>query len=864
MLGYVNNIEAKLGNGSRIAVIGAGPAGALFAINLITEARRACLELDVYIFEEKAFSAAGRISCNMCAGILSTSFLDSLAEIGITLPERIILSRISAYQLHTPFGTMEAFQPGAPAPILSIFRGNGPRDDNFVIDVSLDGYLLGLACDMGAQLIRARVEKVDFGPKPRLTVSGKEQEWDLVVLASGANSRLTHSMPAPYQPPPIQRMTQDELWAGRRAVMNTLGPKVHIFLLPGTNLVFGTLVPKREYIGVSLLSRREPAMTIDDFLSYPIVRAVLPGAYERRCGCAPLIAMGPAQHPWGDRFVAIGDAAITRLYKDGIGSAAQTARQAALTVVQHGVSKEAFDRQYAPLYRSIATDNQYGKWLFRINELVGASHLFFSLQACTIAAERSIPYAQRDMDQAIWGMFTGVYSYHSIFRRALSPRLWKNILRSVGNSLTKGRIWTDSKCDPPRPIRILVLGGGFAGIYTTLHLEKALHQETHVSITLVSDENFFLFTPLLHEVATGGIETRHIAMPIRRLRGKRRFDFVQSNIHSVNLEERTVRTNHGDLPYDILVLALGSVTDRSALGNSEGRVFTLKTLRDGIVLRNHVLQMFELASVDAASPTPRLTFVVVGGGTTGVQLAADLQDFTRGSLLKEYRGISPEKVKVILVQSEARLLPELGADLSAIARRGLEAQGVEVITGVQVRRVRPNRIELDNGQVIATHTIVWTPGIMANPVVSALPVPKDRYGRVNVNEFLEVPGQAGVYAMGDNANMMDHNTGEPLPPTAHIAVRQPRAAAANIVASIKGGPKKPYRYLHMGQMVTLGPRSAVADIFGIKTHGFLTRVLWLAAYTSVMMGRYNRIRVFTDWALGLFFGRDSTMLRLRW
>jgi len=854
----------RLTNGSRVAVVGGGPAGSIFSLNLLEQAQMAHLSLNVSIFEDRVFSTAGRVGCNMCAGILSASFINALADLSITLPESVVLSRISAYQLHTPSGTLEAFQPNSTAPILSVFRGRGPMDSPLSSDVSLDGFLLREALSKGANLVQSTVERIEFGGRPHLVINDRKEEYDLVVLASGVNSRLTHSMPTPYQPPPTQRMAQDELWVGERAVARSIGSKVHIFLIPGTNLVFGTLIPKGPYINVSLMSRREPAMTVEDFLAYPMVRASLPPYFERRCGCAPLIALGPARNAWGIRFVAVGDAAVTRLYKDGLTSAALTARQAAITAIQHGVSRESFQQHYAPLCQDIATDNRFGKLLFGVNDKAAGSYMWFSLQACTLAAERSAPYDKRDMDQAIWGMFTGAYSYSSILYRAFRPSLWRNVLNSLAQRLSLGPGLVASISQIPRPIRILVLGGGFAGVYTTLHLEKALRHDTYVTITLVSDENFFLFTPLLHEVATGGIETRHIALSIRRWRGRRRFEFVQANIHSVNLAQRNVRTSQGDLPYDILVLTLGSITDRTALANSEGRVFTLKSLRDGIALRNHVLQMFELASSDRASGIPRLTFVIVGGGTTGVQMAADLHDFTSNSLLKEYRDISANNVRVILVQSDQRLLPDLGAHLGGVARKELETQGVEVITGTQVRRVRPNRIELDNGRVIATHTIIWTPGIAANPVVSSLPIRKDQYGRIYVNEYLEVPGYPGVYAMGDNACMLDQKTGSPLPPTAHIAVRQPKVAAANIVASIKGGKKKPYRYLHMGQMVTLGPRSAVADIFGFKTHGFLTRILWLLAYTSVMMGKYNRIRVFSDWIFGLFFGRDSTMLRLRW
>ncbi|MCL4535026.1 MAG: FAD-dependent oxidoreductase [Bacteroidetes bacterium] len=863
----MNAGSARLVTGSQVAIVGGGPAGSFFALHLLNHARRRNLDLRITLYEEKSFLESGKAGCNMCAGILSSSLVRNLSCLGLELPDSVVLSRISAYCLHTPFGTIETPQPDPRATILSVYRGSGPRGALFERGVSFDGFLLQKAVEQGVELAQGTVSSIAFaapGERPRVVFRGAEREFDLVVLACGVNSRLLQHMPPPYKPPPTQRMAQDELQLGAEGVASALENKVHVFLLPNTGLVFGTLIPKGEYINVSLLSRGPAPMTVQEFLAHPIVRDVLPAGHKRSCGCVPLVPLGPASHPFGERFVAVGDAAVSRLYKDGIGTAFQTARQAALTAVEHGVAEDSFRRHYQPTFQELSDDNRYGRMLFAMHHYTSKSRHFFDIRARMLSAEQNKPYAQRCLDQITWGMFTGAYSYRSILQRTLWPSMWSEMLQAVFMPPKVRAGGPASDLDAPHEKRVLVLGGGFAGVYTTLHLERALGRRPDISISLVSDENFFLFTPLLHEVATGGIETRHIALPIRRLRGKRLFSFVQAEVLSVDLASRTVHTSRGDMQYDVLVLALGSVTDRRALPGPDSRVFTLKTLRDGIVLRNHVIRMFEAASAMEGDPAPLVTFVVVGGGTIGVQLVAELRDFIYGSLLKEYTKISPESVRVILTQSDERILPEIDPELSSIARRVLEKQGVEVLTGTQVTRVRPNCVELNCGRVISTHTVVWAPGIVASPVVAALPVEKDAIHRVIVNEYLEVPSYPGVYALGDNAHFDDERMGQPLPPTAHIAVRQPKVVAANIVAELEGRPKQPYRYRHMGQIIALGPRSAVAEIYGFRTHGFLTRLVRMVAYSAVMMGRYNRIRVFTDWLLGLFFGRDSTLLRVRW
>lgn len=854
----------KLQQGSRVAVVGGGPAGSFFALHLLEFARQAGLGLKVTLYEPRSFGECGPGGCNMCAGILAAPLVHNLGRLGLQLPDAAVMSRIHSYCMHSPFGSIEVPQPHPLEPIVSVYRGAGPCGSDLGGDVSFDRFLLRAAARRGVRVVHSKVEDVQGGPSgPSLVVDGQKQDCELLVLATGVNSPLPSRVLPPYLRPPTRRMAQAELLIGAEAIASTLGNRVHIFSMPGARLDFGTLIPKGDYVSVSLLSGLSKPMGMDEFLDHPRVRAWLPEQYERGCACRPAIAVGAARHPYGDRVVVVGDAAVTRLFKDGIGTAFVTARAAARTAVLEGVGDGDFHRHYRPLCERLKRDNSYGRLLLGMHRRFEGSRRFFRLQAGVLEQEKTAPYPARLLDQVSWGMFTGALSYRGILRRAMSPRLWWAFARAA---LTRGHrraTFDGDRTMAEQPKQVLILGAGFAGVTTALKLEKKLRHDPGVRITLVSDENFFLFTPMLHEVASGHIETRHIAEPIRRLRGKRRFDFVQADVRAVDLDGKVVCTHRGDMPYDALVLALGSVTDYAAIEGKQQYVLGLKSLTDAMALRNHVIRMFERADASSSNPSQTLTFVVVGGGITGVQAVADVNDLVRRGLPREYVRIHPDSIRVLLIQDHESVLPEMHPALAAAARRTLEDAGVEVHTGTVVTDVGEGWIQVDGCRRIDTDTVVWAPGIKANPVVAALPVPRDSIGRVRVNDRLEVPGHPGVFALGDNAHQPHHLTGQPLPPTAHIAIRQPRAAAHNVVAHLRGGPSRSYRYWHMGQMVSLGPRSASAEVLGVRMHGFLGRLFWQAAYSTLMKGRHNQVRVLADWSLTGVFGRDSTLLR-RW
>jgi NADH:ubiquinone reductase (H+-translocating) len=855
-------MPARLEPGSRVAIAGGGPAGSLFALHLLHQARLVGLPLQVTLYEPRRFPDPGASGCNMCAGILSSRLLRDLARLDLRVPDEVVMSRIGGYSLHTRCGTVEVDQPHPLEAILAVYRGGGPGGRG---DRSFDEFLLGAAVDRGVERIAEAVEDVYLGrPRPRLKVAGEEVEVDLLVLATGVNSSLTTRLPHPYDPPPTERMVQVELVAGVDPVAESLGGRVHVFLLPGGRMHFGTLIPKGAHINVSVLGRGADPMRVEEFLEQPLVRRLLPEGARADCRCRPRIAVGAARHPFAERVVAVGDAAVSRLYKDGIGAASVTSGRAATTAIRHGVGAAEFARHYHPLQSQLARDNRRGRLLLGLNRRMKDSRAFFGLQSHVLAQERSAPYPARLMDRINWGMFTGAYTYSQILGMALSPRLWWSFARAALRPW-EGSMATDGPAAPAAPrrrTRVLVLGGGFAGVNTMKRLERTLGRDPGVALSLVSDENFFLFTPMLHEVVSGGIETRHIAVPIRRLRGDRRFDFVRASVQSVDLNARRVHTTRGPLDYDALVVALGSTTDMRAIEGREEHVFELKTLAHAVRLRNQIIRVFEAAAAGEPDGDALLTFVVVGGGITGVQTAADVNEQARRFLPREYTSIHPWRVRVLLLHEGADLVPELHPRLRRAARETLEKQGVEVRLRTRVSDVDEGTVELEGGTRIRARTVIWTPGIVANPVVAAMRAPHDDIGRVHVDAHYRLAEHPEVFVLGDAAHQLDPATGEPLMPTAHIAVRQPGAVAHNVQALLRGTPMRTWRYHHMGQMVALGPRAALAEVFGIKLRGFATRLLWQSAYSALMAGGpYNKARVATGWALGLLFGRDSTLLR---
>jgi NADH:quinone reductase (non-electrogenic) len=407
--------------------------------------------------------------------------------------------------------------------------------------------------------------------------------------------------------------------------------------------------------------------------------------------------------------------------------------------------------------------------------------------------------------------------------------------------------------------RVLVLGGGFGGIHAAMHLEKLLGGDRRVEMTLVSRDNFFLFTPMLHEVAASDLDITHIVSPIRTLLN--RASVFIGDVESVDLASRRVTVSHGferhrhDLEYDQLVIALGSITNFYGLPGLEQRALTMKTLGDAIHLRNRVIASLEEGATECApGGDGLLTFVVAGGGFAGVETIAGLNDFVREALAY-YPRLSADRVRMVLVHSGPVVLPELGEKLGAYAQHKLAARGIEIVTNARVARLDDGGVTLADGRRIPSRLVVWTAGTSPHPLIHNLPCGLDR-GRILVDETLAVPGWPGVWALGDCAVVPDRLTGKPHPPTAQHALREARTVARNIAASLRGGPSIPFEFRTIGQLAAIGRRTGVARIFGFNFSGFLAWWLWRTIYLSKLPRLEKKVRVAIDWTLDLLFTKD--------
>ena len=857
----------KLETGAKVAIIGGGPAGCFFALYLLHYAAEKGVRPKITIYEPRNFNELGPEGCKGCAGILSMSLLRNLGELGLTIPDEIIQSKIEHYAVHSPYTSISISNPEKGFQIASIYRGGGPLKSRYENPVSFDDWLFKQAQERGAGVENQRVSGIYLEQGASVVVAGKRSEYDLVVLASGVNAKPIPIHGLDYVPPQTRVMAQDELYAGTSQVESKLGNMAHAFLIPHSGLIFGTLVPKGPFINVSVLSGGKYPVSVTDFLNHDIVRKVLPDNYERACGCQPRAVISSARNYYADRFVTVGDAAVSRLYKDGTGSSLLTAREAARTAVCQGISRRDFERHYRPFCHRINRDNRWGHLLFSFNNKAKDSPAFLLAQRRLIGDEQHDVTAPQPFTKAAWGMFTGSYSYTSIARMALSPAVPVRLLAALFWESSAGLL--HKRAISPRRLhvgsrKVLILGSGFGGTYVLRRLVPALNRNEKVETTMVSDENFFFFSPLLHEVAMGNIEPRHVAYPIRRLHWRDRFNFVQASVKRIDLDRRKVITTVGTLDFDYLILALGSVTNMSGLDSMEGNVFTLKTLHDSMLIRNNIIGLFEQASIENDPERQRqlLTFVISGAGYTGVQVVTELRDFIFRSLIKFHRKIDPDNIRIILVEAESKIMADLHTKLGAYAMRQLQQMGIEVRMKSRITRVFADRVEINGIENVPTSTLIWVAGVVANPRIADLDVEKDSIGRVLVNEYLELPGVPGVYAVGDCAHFEDPKSGRPIPPRAHTAIRQAKVVALNILAEIRGKDKRPYRYVNTGEVVSLGVSKAVFRFHGLRLYGLPAKLIWLSAYSLLVTGTYNRVRIIIDWLLSFVFGRDTTFLKM--
>jgi len=428
---------------------------------------------------------------------------------------------------------------------------------------------------------------------------------------------------------------------------------------------------------------------------------------------------------------------------------------------------------------------------------------------------------------------------------------------------------------PPRIVpnkRIVILGGGFGGMGAAESLEDLFGADQSVEFTLVSETNALLFTPMLAEVAGSSLEPTHISSPLRTSLHRTRV--IRGRVSQVDLESRRVTILLGDgsatetLSYDHVILALGSVSNYLGLENVQRCAFDFKSLLDAILIRNQVIDMFERADreTDKTARQGALTFVVAGGGFAGVELAGALNDFGRG-MLADYPSLRPEDLRVILVHSRDRILPELSENLAAYALARMRERGVVFKLNARLADAGPGTVVLKRmdgaREEIRTQTLVWTAGIAPNPLLNTLSVQHDKRGAVIVDSALAVPNFPGVWALGDCAAVTDSKTAKPCPPTAQFALREARTLARNIYASVHNKPLTSFHFESLGALCVVGHQTACAELTvpfvrrkSLRFSGLIAWILWRAIYLAKLPGLERKARVLVDWTMEIFFPRD--------
>jgi len=405
--------------------------------------------------------------------------------------------------------------------------------------------------------------------------------------------------------------------------------------------------------------------------------------------------------------------------------------------------------------------------------------------------------------------------------------------------------------------RVLILGGGFGGLYAGLEFEKRHHPDFEV--TLISQDNFFLFTPMLHEVAASDLDLTHIVNPIRKM--LRHVHFFEGEVQSVDIRKCQVVVAHGfdrhthSLEYDHVVFALGSVTNYYGIPNLAETAVAMKSLGDAIGLRNRLIEHLEEADTECAANDREslLTFVVAGGGFAGVETIGSINDFLKAAL-PYYPNLKSEMIRAVLVDPGEFVLPELGEDLGRYAGRKLAERGVEIRPNTKIKAVTSNGVELRDGTHISTRTLVWTAGTAPHPLLEEIPLPKERH-RLKVNGAMGVEGYPGVWALGDCAMIPDEHGGY-QPPTAQHASREGKVLAHNIVAYNLGKDLIPFRFNTLGLLASIGRRTGVARILGVNFSGFVAWWLWRTIYLLKLPRVEKKVRVALDWTLDVFFSKD--------
>jgi NADH dehydrogenase len=411
------------------------------------------------------------------------------------------------------------------------------------------------------------------------------------------------------------------------------------------------------------------------------------------------------------------------------------------------------------------------------------------------------------------------------------------------------------------PNRVLVIGGGFAGYTAARELCRLTRQRDDLGVMLISRENYFTFWPMLASVISSDVETKNVAQPLRRALIRDGASFRRADLEAVDAQRRIVTAGGREFPYEHLVLALGAEPAYFGVPGVEEYAISIRGIGAGEEITNRVIERYEETTlVSGEVPGAKLTFVVIGGGATGVEIASELHSLVRDLLVPDYPNINPNRVKIILIDRNKEILKELDPALRRVARKKLADLQIEVINNVKAKEITADRVILDDGRAIETENVIWTAGARASVKLDDLDFPHDERKGLRTDRFMRVEGYENVWGIGDSAANLDEG-GEPVPPNAQAAVQEGKAVARNIIAAIDGGKLEPFRYRPVGQLVEMGSEFAVNEVMGVKFSGFIAALFWRMTYLYKLESPNSRVRIAADWLLDLFYEPSVTQIR---
>lgn len=409
--------------------------------------------------------------------------------------------------------------------------------------------------------------------------------------------------------------------------------------------------------------------------------------------------------------------------------------------------------------------------------------------------------------------------------------------------------------------QIVIIGGGFGGVYTSKYLLKLTRHNPNINVVLINKQNYFLFSPMLHEVATGGLNRHHIVQPIREVLRQKNFRFMRCEVMSIDASKKIIHAKTGDITYDILVIAVGATANFHNVPGAE-HVIPLKTMEDAVHIKNHIIDVLELAAKfhDQKDIDPYMAFMIVGGGPTGVELAGEIAEFVHQAIKADYPELRQKKPRILLLQRDKEIIPFIHECCRKDAARALERKGVTIKTSADVTSVTENDITINNKETIRTKSVFWTAGVRPQPLKTTPQLQTD-HNFFPVNQHLQVKNSEDIYALGDCALSFNEHDGKPVPALAQVATKQAKILARNIIHAINGEPQEKFRFRSSGLLVSVGRRFGVADLRGgVHLKGFFAWWLWRTVYLMKLIGMQSKLKVAYEWTLNLFFPRDTTQL----